>query len=177
MTASSLSVSAVFFYLAIYKFKLFALSPEDAAGTIVKTMSDALIVVNLDRKIEIVNNALLVMLGYTEHELLGKHPEVIIGKFTSGDDSVTGLLRSGICQCTLAFIFEKKNGESIPISLSWSVLRNYENKLSGIVFLQRHFRKRKKSTGAPEGQEELERRIEERTQELRIAKRTAQGKK
>ncbi len=176
MTASSLSVSAVFFYLAIYKFKLFALSPEDAAGTIVKTMSDALIVVNLDRKIEIVNNALLVMLGYTEHELLGKHPEVIIGKFTSGDDSVTRLLRSGIVS-DFGTYFRKKNGESIPISLSWSVLRNHENKLSGIVFIGRDISEREKNQQElQKAREELERRIEERTQELRIANEQLQEK-
>ncbi|MBN1601289.1 MAG: PAS domain S-box protein [Chitinispirillaceae bacterium] len=176
LTVSSLSISAVFFYLAIYKFKLFALSPEDAAGIIVKTMSDALIVVNLDRKIEIVNNALLVMLGYTEHELLGKHPEVIIGKFTSGDDSVTRLLRSGIVS-DFGTYFRKKNGESIPISLSWSVLRNHENKLSGIVFVGRDISEREKiQQELQKAREELERRIEERTQELRIANEQLQEK-
>ncbi len=169
MTTTSFSISVVFTYVALYRFKLFALSPEDAAGIIVKTMSDALIVVNIDRKIEIVNNALLTMLGYTEHELLGKHPEVIIGKFTSGEDSVTRLLRSGIVS-DFGTYFRKKSGETIPISLSWSVLRNHENKLSGIVFIGRDISEREKNEKELQNaRDELEKRIEERTQELRIA--------
>lgn len=169
MTTSSFSISVVLGYFALYRFKLFALSPEDAAGIIVKTMSDALIVVNIDRKIEIINNALLTMLGYTEHELLGKHPEVIIGKFTTGEDSVTRLLRSGIVS-DFGTYFRKKNGETIPISLSWSVLRNKENKLSGIVFIGRDISEREKNEKELQNaREELEKRIEERTQELRIA--------
>jgi PAS domain S-box-containing protein len=176
LTATSLSISAVLFYLSIYKFKLFALSPEDAAGIIIKTMSDALIVVNLDRKIEIVNSALLTMLGYTEHELLGKHPEVIVGKFSSGDDSVTRLLRSGIVS-DFGTYFRKKNGESIPISLSWSVLRNHENKLNGIVFIGRDISEREKNQQElQKARDGLEKRIEESTQDLQIANEQLQEK-
>jgi PAS domain S-box-containing protein len=176
MTASSLAITAIFFYYAVYKFKTFTLSPEDAAGIIVKTMSDALIVVNIERKIEIVNTALLTMTGYTEHELIGKHPEVIIGKFTSGEDSVTRLLRSGIVS-DFGTYFRKKNGESIPISLSWSVLRNHDNKLSGIVFIGRDISEREKiQQELQKAREELEKRIEERTQELRIANEQLQEK-
>jgi PAS domain S-box-containing protein len=169
MTTSSFSISAIMVYIALFRCKLFSLSPEDAAGIIVKTMSDALIVVNIERKIEIINNALLTMLGYTEHELLGKHPEVIIGKFTTGEDSVTRLLRSGIVS-DFGTYFRKKNGETIPISLSWSVLRNHENKLSGIVFIGRDISEREKNEKELQNaRDELEKRIEERTQELRIA--------
>ncbi|HEX2957701.1 MAG TPA: PAS domain S-box protein [Chitinispirillaceae bacterium] len=169
MAATTLAIAAIFIYIALLRFKLFALSPEDAAGIIVKTMSDALIVVSTDRKIEIVNNALLSMLGYTEHELLGKHPEVIIGKFTTGEDSVTRLLRSGIVS-DFGTYFRKKSGDTIPISLSWSVLRNHENKLSGIVFIGRDISEREKiQKELQNARDELEKRIEERTQELRIA--------
>jgi PAS domain S-box-containing protein len=163
-TASALSIS-----VALLRYPLSLLGPRDAAEIIVKTMSDALVVVNMDRKIEIVNAALLQLLGYSEQELIGKRPEVIIGRFQSQDESVTRLLRSGVVTDVRTHL-RKKSGSSIPVSLSWSVLRNRDQKIIGIVFVGRDMSERERIHAELEkASEELERRIEERTQELKTA--------
>ena len=166
LTNTSFSIMAIFISYAIWRHELFRLRPQDAADAIIDTMSDALIVVNIDRKIEVVNKALVQMLGYTEQEVTGKGLETIIGHMQSSGDTLTRLLRKGII-ADVQTSFRKKDGSFLPISLSWSLLRHKDKKLRGIVLIGRDITEREKNRLAlQKARDELEIRVQDRTVEL-----------
>ncbi len=165
-TKVSLSCMALFITYAIRRHNLFNLNPSDAAEVIIGSMSDALVVVNVKDEIVIVNRALLNMLQYTEAELLGKHPDKFIAFIANTDTTVKQLLKGGSVN-DVQTEFIRKDGSTIPISLSWSILRHKNQKLRGIVFFGRDISERQQNMKIlQQARDELEQRVEERTLEL-----------
>jgi PAS domain S-box-containing protein len=151
---------------AIWRHRLFALNPSTAAETIISTMSDALAVVDLDHKIEIVNKSLLSILGYSENELVGSDLHKIIGNFKYQDSTLTTLLKKDFVS-DIETTFIKKDGSFIPISLSWSILKE-NNVFRGFVFIARDMSERERiKTALQKAHDELEKRVEARTIELK----------
>ncbi|NLE02863.1 MAG: PAS domain S-box protein [Fibrobacter sp.] len=166
LTNTSFSIIAGYIAYALWNYDLFGLRPEDVAETIIQTMSDAMFVVNTERRIEIVNNALLTMLGYSEQELIGNGPEKLILQLDNSNDSLTRFLKNGVVT-DLRANFRKKNGNTIPVSLSWSVLHDREKRLRGIVFIGRDISERERDRlSLQNARNELEKRVELRTAEL-----------
>jgi PAS domain S-box-containing protein len=166
LTHISFTLMAGFVGWAIWRHRLFALNPSTAAETIIGTMSDALAVVDLDHKIEIVNRSLLSMLNYSDHELIGCDLHKITGNFKYQDSTLTTLLKKdSLCDIETTFI--KKDGSQIPISLSWSVLKE-NNIFRGFVFIARDMSERERiKTALQKAHDELEKRVEARTIELK----------
>ncbi len=166
LTHVSFTLMSAFVGWAIWRHRLFTLDPSTAAETIISTMSDSLAVVNLDNKIEIVNRSLLSVLNYQENELIGKDIYTIIGNFKYQDSTLTTSLRKDFLT-DIETTLRKKDGTLIPISLSWSVLKE-KNKFLGFVFIARDMSEREKIKDAlQKAHDELEIRVEERTAELK----------
>ena len=166
LTHTSFTLMTGFVGWAIWRHRLFSLDPSTAAETIIGTMSDALAVVDLDHKIEIVNRSLLSMLGYSKEELIGSGLFKILGNFTYQDSTLTTLLKKDSFP-DVETTFKKKDGSFIPISLSWSVLKE-NNAFRGFVFTARDVSERERIKKAlQKAHDELEKRVEERTFELK----------
>ena len=76
-------------------------------------MSDALVVVNMNRKIEIVNPSLLLMLGYSQGELIGEGIDTITGTVTNNNKRLTELLKTGVIT-DVETTFRKKMERCFP---------------------------------------------------------------
>jgi PAS domain S-box-containing protein len=166
LTTTFFGAMALMIVYAIRQHRLFTLSPALAADTIISTMSDALIVLNLEKQIEIVNGSLLQLLGYRESELLGRKLQML---FESTESTLDDIWQKGPVN-DYETKFRKKDGTPIPVSLSWSFLNGVNGKTLGVIFLGRDISERERTRLAlQQARDQLERKVEERTGELKTA--------
>ena len=89
----------MFYGYAILRHGLFILSPMTAAEGIVSTMSDALLLVSPDYRIQAVNQAAAEVLGYEKSELLNNTVDQLFrhkdGKFGGAQPFEEVLLNTG----------------------------------------------------------------------------------
>jgi PAS domain S-box-containing protein len=159
-----------------WRSRLFALNPVTAAECILTTMSDALLLVGLDKKINLVNRSALEMLGYREDELIGtpvdrifaEQPFGIAELFAKGS-TFQGVIKPVIKGDTEVH-FLCRDGKRIPVSLSGSLICDTEDNLVGIVCIARDITERQKTAQQlKHAYDELEQRVTERTAELQVA--------
>jgi diguanylate cyclase (GGDEF)-like protein/PAS domain S-box-containing protein len=116
---------------AIRRYRLVDLTPEYAAGQILSTMKGAVIVVDLDGKIRVVNHAASAMLGYPDAALLGKAIRGIV----SPEENLTtgqllhsfGVLEQNMSWCTAS-------GGRIDVLATSSFVRDDSGKPVGVVY-------------------------------------------
>ena len=113
--------------------------------SIIKSMSDTMIVVDSDRRIRTVNQATLTLLGYLPQELIGQPAAIILADelpFTASrdDDSVEPDFRGNI-----ETVYRSKEGREIPVLLSSSVLRDDRGKVSGLIYMAQDITERKRA--------------------------------
>ncbi len=135
----------------MWKHKLFALTPTNAAESIVNTMSDALLLIGMDRTITMVNRAASKMLGYSEEELLSKTVDAIFPRHRDHSDPVfregsgfRGLVKAAIKGDVEAQL-QSKSGGLIDVSIAGSLIRDADNDLLGIVCIARDISERKRA--------------------------------
>lgn len=152
---------------AIWRYKLFVLTPAAAAQGIVSTMSDLLILISPSGKILTANKAALSSLGYKENELTGKSVEIIFpeeesDKPLSKDPMLEQMLKTGSMR-EIETTFVTKDARKLCISLSTYVMQDRDDAPLGIVCIARDITELKKV-------EEEKQRIE---QQLNLAGRLA----
>jgi PAS domain-containing protein len=81
MTTTMVLVEVGIIAYAIWKYRLFIISAETAAESIIATMSDALLLLSPEGRIQRVNQATVRLLGYGEGELIGQ-PLAVFGART-----------------------------------------------------------------------------------------------
>jgi PAS domain S-box-containing protein len=133
LTTTFLVALVAFVGYGISRYGLFRVSPESAAENIVSTMSDALIIIGPKGNLLSVNKALLDMLGYAEEELLGKYAVVLWAEDRQIRPLLDRLLSEGIGFKNIEDRFLKKNGETIDVLVSTSVVRDQAGQLAGFV--------------------------------------------
>ncbi len=112
---------------------------EEAASTnlylhnILVSMNDALIVLDSQSHIVLVNNSALKLLGYTENELKGLPFNKIIRLEEQEVFNVEDFMRQGYVGSRLMVSYQKKDGTPIPISLSSALLFSPDQRVQGIV--------------------------------------------
>jgi len=117
---------------------------RDYLDSILRSMSEALVAVDLTGNIKTVNRALLETLGYREEELAGRPVARILGKDARvpgpGKEgwNESGMVRDAECA------FVSREGEEIPVRLSGASLRNHGGALSGAVYIAVDMRERKR---------------------------------
>ncbi|MFC2000404.1 ATP-binding protein [Chloroflexota bacterium] len=156
---------------AIWKYRLFSLTPATASGSMLSAMSDLLCLVDQEARIASVNQAVLDVLGYRETELMGKD----VGTIFAGEWEGEALFRHAVlldqmtAQATkdIAMTIKTRDGRAIPASASVSVVRDQNGNVQGFVCIARDISERKGAEKAlREAHDELEMRVEERTAEL-----------
>jgi PAS domain S-box-containing protein len=103
---------------------------------IIKSMLDALLVVNPDTTIKTVNKAIINLLGYKENELIGKPISMIFAAAEEGLHldaiGLKELIKKGFVREVEKTLLAK-DGNKIPVLFSGSVMRDPEGKIQGIV--------------------------------------------
>jgi len=157
LTSAAALIGIAFIAFAIWRYGLFSLSPASAAETILATMSDALLLLGPDGRMERANESALNMLGYKQRELIGRPLSVI----TADDKSVFLWNKQGGFTDVEA-IFKTKNRDGVPVSLSTSVIRGSDGEVQGIICIGRDQTERIMS----------EMLLREKNRELEIANKT-----
>ncbi len=149
---------------------------KDYTDTILGSMINPLMVVDFEGTIKVVNRAALDLLGYTEEELVGK-PVGMIFKWKGEDASqktrIQELTKEGFVRN-----YKAKSGEHIPVGLYMSIMRERTGKLLGYVCIARDMRQinklvvdlEKAKAEIKEWSVTLEKKVDERTKELKQAK-------
>ena len=119
----------------MFKYKFLTITPATAAMKIVSTMADALILTSTGGIIENVNKSAYQLLGYRAGELEG-HSFSMIVPYEERDEPLKDLIESETVR-NKDFQLKSKNGKTIPVSLSSSLLTGPENTIYGLVIIAR----------------------------------------
>jgi diguanylate cyclase (GGDEF)-like protein/PAS domain S-box-containing protein len=131
--------------VAIWRYQLVDITPEYAAGQILSTMKGAVIVVDLEAKMRVVNRAAAHMLGYKQDELLGQHLRTV---FESSDNLSTGQLLHSMGVLEHNMRWRTRDGATIDVSASSSFVRAADGAPVGVVYVAHDVTERNRSEEA-----------------------------
>jgi len=122
------------------------LQAKEFTENILKSMVDALIVVDFEEKIQMVNQATLDLLEYEKEEIIRKPVKIILAspkekRRPFSGSYLTRFKESSIRDFEIAF--RSKSGEKIPMTLSSSVMRNSEGEIIGVIGVAKDLRETK----------------------------------
>ena len=125
----------------IVRFRLVDLTPELATGEILETMHGAVIVVDLEGRIRVVNHTAENMLGQQKMALLGNHLSSVLdlpGASRDPEQIRQGKIRN------LEMVLTSREGRKIDVSLSASLVEERKNDPVGIVYAMQDITERKR---------------------------------
>ncbi len=130
---------------AVWRFELAGITPEFAATQILETMKGAVIVVDMDGRIRVVNRGAANLLGYRAEQLRGAHIRQI---FPRDENLTTGqLLNSlGVLEHTMTWL--AADGSRIDVLAASSFLRDHDNNPVAVVYVASDFTERKRAEAA-----------------------------
>ncbi len=105
---------------------------KEYVDNIILTMADTLVVLDPERNIQMVNNATLDLLDYTEHELLGEPFEKILVHPDARKETEKQLVDNRFIR-NIDGIYRSKSGDTIHISFSRAVMCDVKDNVIGIV--------------------------------------------
>lgn len=132
---------------AILKYKLFVINPSTHFANIVKTMNEALVVLNLGNTMEFTNDAVERLFGFKAEELNDRKIQTLIKSeesMNSFEWNFIDKLAKGEVINGLELDFTSKTGETIPVSLSGAALKDESQNVVGFVMLAADMREIKK---------------------------------
>jgi len=123
------------------------LQAKEFTENILRSMVAALIVVDSEEKINMVNQATLNLLGYKKEEIIEKPVKIILAsskqKRRPFDESYLNRFKESSIR-ELEIDLRSKSGEKIPVTLSSSPMRNSEGKTIGVIGVARDLRETKR---------------------------------
>jgi diguanylate cyclase (GGDEF)-like protein/PAS domain S-box-containing protein len=130
---------------AVWRYELVDLTPEFAAGQILETMKGAVLVIDMEGKVRVVNRAAGQMLGYQPADLIGRHVRDVVQR--SDETSTQQILASsGVLEQTM--LWRAADGTSIDVLASSSFVRNHEGSPLAAVYVATDFTDRKRAEEA-----------------------------
>ena len=153
VTVPLILIAIIIIGYAMLKYKLFVVTPAQAADNIIRTISDGLLILDKDKKIKNINPSALDFLGYKKSEL---ENEKITKIFKDKEDRKK--LKEGEMQevLNIEVTAMSKQNKKIPVILSITDIRDSKANLEGWVLVFKDISQRKK--------QELE--IKEKNEEL-----------
>ncbi len=130
---------------AIWRYPLVELTPEYAAAQILATIKGAVVVVDLDGRIRVVNQAALTMVGYREGELIGKHIRTIIDP---QETISTGQLLRSLGTLDLQMGWRTAAGTRVDVTVTSSFVRDADGSPVGIVYVATDVTERRRADQA-----------------------------
>jgi PAS domain S-box-containing protein len=145
--SASMAVGMALIAVAVWRHKMFALTPITAAESIVTTMTDSLLLISPMGSIMSINKSAQKMLGYDEYELTGQSMQNIFPDDDTipywltdpGEDPAANKIKY------LETELRKKNGKPVPVSLAGSILRDGKERLLGSLIIARDITQRKQT--------------------------------
>jgi PAS domain S-box-containing protein len=119
---------------------------RDYVDNIIKTMADALIVTDLDRKIRTINPVTAKLLGYKEDELIGMPVDAIIAQEElqfKRKGTVDLIEKGSISNIDKSLV--TKDGRKIPVLFSANVMHDNKSKIQGMVCMALDITERKRA--------------------------------
>jgi PAS domain S-box-containing protein len=135
----SLLTKSAFICYAIARYQLFTLTSRNVSEGIVSAISDSLILVDRDERVQSVNRAFLDLCGYEEEEVVGRQ---------AGDLVSAECCRDGENFTDREAFFTMKGGTRVPVSLSRSALGLKTGSPLGFVYAGRDITERKNTLEA-----------------------------
>lgn len=144
---------------AIWRYDLFELNPITAAGNIVATMPDVLILVDCDNRVVSINRAFRKVLNYSKDETVGNPlamfmPDDLTGLFAEAGN-VKGKTPKNIPQniedaadgrvSRLESTLTTKDGRQVPVSVAVSPLVQRNGEIAGHVIIARDITEQKQA--------------------------------
>ena len=112
-------------------------------NNVLRSMADSLLVIDADMTIGSVNPSLLELLGYEEEALVGQSPGLIFGEeFAQGAIIENLLLQGSVSGIESSFL--TSTGQSIPISVSGSMMQDEQGQFQGLVCVAQDITERKR---------------------------------
>lgn len=150
----------------VRKYRLVDITPHFAAQSIIDTMNDALVVLDAEGVIRLVNNATTAVLGHPESRLVGRHVSTIFGS-SSAPDLLANLAGRGSIQ-NLELFYDHPGGNKRIVSLSASLMKGENESTLAHVYIARDITTIKETEAEIiRARDELELRVEERSVDLR----------
>lgn len=132
------TVNALVIAYAMVRYRLLSLTVEYAARTIITTMPDALVVLDADARITLVNPALPALTGHSSGDLAGREMDAICAKPWFGAEFRERLERDGAAKMEVDFLTE--DGAHVPVSLSIAPLTDRRGITVGYVAVAKDIR-------------------------------------
>jgi len=107
---------------AMVKYQFMGITPALAAENILSTMSDLLVILDLDGRIITANKATTSLLGYKNNEITGKSVNIILGDKKFANELISRSRKEGILD-NYNLNLKAKNKKNIPVIFSSSVIK------------------------------------------------------
>ncbi len=136
------SFGSVGIVVCITRYGLMDVSPITAAKQILETITDALILLDPDKRIKQANRATLELLEFNEKELYSNTFSRIINRKENADNFLKKTMHRGK-SVNEELVFVTKTGKNVPVLISASVIKDRTNTVAGFVILARDVSERK----------------------------------
>jgi len=125
------TVGLSFISYGVWKYRFPALTAAIAADEIVSTMSSFLIMLDHQMKVVNINKATTELLGYEKTEIIGKSVKCLFAEKNGNLKDLLDVSSSSIIN--IETNIKTKNGSTIPVLISKSVIRSDKGNVLGIV--------------------------------------------
>lgn len=160
------SILAFILGYGIIKYGVFKVNPAALSGTILKSLSEAVVAVNRDMVVEFTNKGTELITGYPESVLKGQHVSMLFD--TSIYEEIVDRLHGGKENFQIEEIDIKNNqGSRVPVTLSLGDVRDDRGRQAGHIFVFANITELKKKTiELAREKASVEQKVRDRTQEL-----------
>ncbi len=142
---------------------------------LIQSSPDAIISTDHAGNIVLFSEGAETLLGYQAEEVIGHAVTALYGSQERADEVVREIRKRGGTVAGFESVLWAKDGGSIPVLISASCLLDDERREVGTVAFHTDLRERKQAEKALQvGRDEMERRVEERTNELKAARERLQ---
>jgi PAS domain S-box-containing protein len=142
---------------------------------LIESSTDAIITTDKDGKVVLFNEGAETLLGYRAQDVVGRGTAALYESEDSARDVLREMRKRGGTVAGYDSVLKSKDGKSIPVLISASVLFDDHGQEAGTVGFATDLRTRKREEEElRKAHDELERRVEERTTELKSARERLQ---
>jgi PAS domain S-box-containing protein len=135
---------------------------------LIESSTDAIISTNKEGNVLLFNRGAEALLGYRAEDVIGRRMAELYGSEQRAKEIVREMRKRGGSVSSLESVLRAKDGSSIPVLISASLLFDEEGHEVGMVAVNSDLRERKRAEEAlQKAHDDLEKRVEERTGELK----------
>jgi len=142
---------------------------------LIESSTDAIIATDKEGKVVLFNEGAETLLGYRSNDVIGRHATELYGDVERAREVAREMRKRGGTVAGFESVLRAKDGAQIPVLISASVLFGDHGEEVGTVGFATDMRERKREEEAlRQARDELEKRVEERTTELKSARERLQ---